>query len=388
MSSRNSTVGARKTRPGEVVARRYPDETAGPLPASRDVDVQASTAAALERLRPGRDSLSRDKVDGIQRARILAAMGEVVSERGVGAATVATVVARAGVSRRTFYELFADREECFLAAFDHAIALASAAVLPEYERAGGWRERIRAGLAALLGFLDEEPDLGALCVVHSLGAGPVALERRAGIVDALIAVVDAGRTVPSRGSRKGTPLAPLTAEGVVGAVLAVIHARLAARDKQPMLGLLGSLMNMIVLPYLGAAAANRELSRGPPPRRGRPPPAAGGPARACAAQACSGGPVEGSGYASHLSHGQGADRYRHALGGLQPAGGRRRRHCRSGADIQALAAPHLARFDREHRGRAQQGRSQRLAAHRQGRGSRADDPRRGHAQRAQLTSYP
>jgi AcrR family transcriptional regulator/DNA-binding MarR family transcriptional regulator len=234
-------------------------------------------AVALERLRPGRDSLSRDKVDGIQRARILAAMGEVVSERGVAAATVATVVARAGVSRRTFYELFADREACFLAAFDHAIALAAAVVLPEYEGAGEWRERMRAGLLALLGFLDEEPDLGTLCIVHSLGAGPVALERRGEIVQALIAAVDEGREAPARGSRKGTPLAPLTAEGVVGAVLAVIHARLAARGREPMVALLGSLMNMILLPYLGAATANRELARPAPPARPRPRRAAGDP---------------------------------------------------------------------------------------------------------------
>jgi AcrR family transcriptional regulator/DNA-binding MarR family transcriptional regulator len=240
----------------------------------------------LERLRPGRDSLSRDKVDGIQRARILAAMGEVVAEQGLGAATVATVVAKAGVSRRTFYELFADREECFLAAFDHAIALASAAVLPEYGCVGGWRERVRAGLAALLRFLDEEPDLGALCVVHSLGAGPVALARRKQIVDALIAVVDEGRDTPARGSRKGTPLAPLTAEGVVGAVLAVIHARLVSRSAsasrrarrgEPMLSLLGSLMNMIVLPYLGGAAANRELTRPVPRLRVLPRRSAGDP---------------------------------------------------------------------------------------------------------------
>jgi AcrR family transcriptional regulator len=225
----------------------------------------------LERLRAGRESMSRDKVDGIQRARILAAMGQVVAEEGLGAATVASVVARAGVSRRTFYELFADREECFLAAFDHAIALATQAVLPAYGQAQGWREQMRAGLTALLVFLDEEPALGALCVVQSLGAGPVALERRQQIVAALIAAVDEGRHAPGRAERRRTPLAPLTAEGVVGAVLAVIHARLVTRPKQPMSALLGELMNMIVLPYRGAAAANRELARPLPAAAARRP---------------------------------------------------------------------------------------------------------------------
>jgi AcrR family transcriptional regulator len=222
---------------------------------------------ALERLRPGRDSLSRDKVDGIQRARILSAMATVVAEQGLPAATVANVVARAGISRRTFYELFADREACFIATFDHAIALAGAAVLPEYERPGMWRDRIRAGLSAFLEFLDDEPELGALCVVHSLGAGPAALDRRAGIVAGLIAAVNKGE---GEGARKSTPTAPLTAEGVVGAVLAVIHARLVAPTGRPMVELLGPLMNMIVLPYQGVAAANRELARSASKTRARP----------------------------------------------------------------------------------------------------------------------
>jgi AcrR family transcriptional regulator len=231
----------------------------------------AQAAAALERLRPGRDSLSRDKVDGIQRLRILTAMGEVVAERGVAGATVANVVARAGVSRRTFYELFADREECFLAAFDHAVGLAGEAVLPAYEREGRWQERIRAGLAALLGFLDEEPSFGALVVVHALGAGPVALERRARIVRALIDAVDEGRAAGA--ARRGAQQpAPLTAEGVVGAVLAVIHARLAERERgEPLIGLLGQLMSAVVLPYLGSAAAAKELARPVPKARPRPP---------------------------------------------------------------------------------------------------------------------
>jgi AcrR family transcriptional regulator len=229
---------------------------------------------ALGRLRPGRDSLSRDKVDGIQRARILSAMAEVVAEQGLAAATVAAVVARAGVSRRTFYELFADREECFLAAFDHAAGLAAAVVLPEYERSGVWRERIRAGLAAFLEFLDEEPNMGALCVVHSLGGGPAAMERRARIVEGLIAVVNEGE---ASGAHRSAPTAPLTAEGVVGAVLAVIHARLVVPTGRPMVELLGPLMNMIVLPYQGVAAANRELARPAPKAPVRPRRPAGDP---------------------------------------------------------------------------------------------------------------
>jgi AcrR family transcriptional regulator len=193
--------------------------------------------------------------------RILAAMGEVASERGAGAVTVAHVVARAGVSRRTFYDLFADREECFLAAFEEAIGRVTALVLEAYARADAWRGRIRAGLWAALVWLDEEPALARMCVVESLAAGPRALERRAIVLRALVTAVDEGRgDVP----RRGTQPPPLTAEGVVGAVLSVIHTRLLDPGAEPLTGLLGELMSVIVLPYLGQAAAQKELHKPAP----------------------------------------------------------------------------------------------------------------------------
>jgi AcrR family transcriptional regulator/DNA-binding MarR family transcriptional regulator len=211
---------------------------------------------------------------------MVAAMVEVARERGLGGATVAHIVARSGVSRRTFYELFEDREACFLAAFELAVGRAAAGVVPAYRAGGGWVGRIRAGLGALLEFLDDEPGLGGLCVVDALGAGPVALEYRARVVGVLIDVVDEGRgqaRVPAGVDR-------LTAEGVVGAVLAVLHARLidaanargasragsgsaAGAGCGSMVGLLGPFMAMIVLPYLGRAAADREIARPVPQRR-------------------------------------------------------------------------------------------------------------------------
>jgi AcrR family transcriptional regulator len=230
----------------------------------------------------------RGGVADIQRARMIAAMAQVARERGVGATTVADVVARAGVSRRTFYELFENRDDCFRAAFDHAIERAARRVLPAYESARGWRERMRDGLEALLEFLDDEPDLGALSVVDALGAGPAALERRAEVVQVLIDAVHEGR----REMRASAKPSRLTAEGVVGAVLSVLHVRLSsggaggpggAREgnggAQSMVRLLGPLMAMIVLPYKGQAAAAREASR-PAPRRPRAAPRGEDPLRA------------------------------------------------------------------------------------------------------------
>jgi AcrR family transcriptional regulator len=204
--------------------------------------------------------------------RLLTAMADVAAKHGVARVTVAHVVARSGVSRRTFYELFDDREACFLAAFDHGLAQAASAVVPGYERQGKWHDQVRAGLAALLAFFDARPEWGRVLVLGALGAGPTALRRRTQILATLIEIVDRGRTEASANTRKTMP--PLIAEGVVGAVLSVVHARMLVQKPEPLSGLLGSLMGMVVLPYLGANAALKELTRPNPepglavPRRG------------------------------------------------------------------------------------------------------------------------
>jgi len=201
-------------------------------------------------------------VTEIQRVRILGAMAEVASERGAGAASVAHVVARAGVSRRTFYDLFEDREDCFLATFDEAVAQAAGPVVAAFGAEGRWRERVRAALLALLIFFEEEAALARFCVVEALAAGPHALERRSRVLDRLVWAVDQGRA--ERPLRVPEP-PPLAAEGAVGAVLSVIHRRLAANGKEPLTDLLGELTSAIVLPYLGVSAAQKELHRAAPP---------------------------------------------------------------------------------------------------------------------------
>jgi AcrR family transcriptional regulator len=227
------------------------------------------------RKRSGEEAVAPNRVAEIQRQRIIGAMAEVAAEKGAANVTVAHIVARAGISRRTFYEIFEDREACLLAALEEAIGQAAASVLPAYASQQRWRERVRAGLGALLLFLDDEPGLGRLCVVEALGAGDRALERRADCLAALIAAVDEGRQEIS--GAKQPP--PMTAEGVVGAVFSIVHARILARDSAggrgvaPLSSLLGELMAVIVLPYLGSARAQQELSKPaptPPQNRSRP----------------------------------------------------------------------------------------------------------------------
>jgi AcrR family transcriptional regulator len=179
-------------------------------------------------------------------------------------ATVADVVARAGVSRRAFYELYADREDCLQAAFELGLRLAGAEMYTAYTREARWQDGVRAALAELLCLLDREPALARLGVVYALGGGARVLQRRLEAIEVLCEYVDRGRL---EGSGRTDP-PEVAAEGVVGAVLAVLHTRLlsgAANRGGPLIGLLGPLMHLILLPYVGAAKAGRELTR-PAPR--------------------------------------------------------------------------------------------------------------------------
>jgi AcrR family transcriptional regulator len=194
----------------------------------------------------------------------------VVSEYGYEGMSVARVTERAGVSRRTFYDLFEDREDCFLAAFEDIAGRMERLILASSHPGSSWREEIRSTLLQLLKFLDEEPEAGVLMVVDALKAGPRVLQRRVEILEQLSGAIHRGGSH----ARTGQELPPLTGEGIVGALLGVVHTRLLQADPGSMVELLNPLMGIVVLPYLRAGVAKRELRRLAParhdPRRSDP----------------------------------------------------------------------------------------------------------------------
>ncbi len=220
--------------------------------------VRRSGAAVVE---PARGtSVPREQLVEIQRSRLLAAAVVAVDELGYADTTVSDITGRARVSRRTFYELFSNREECLAAVLEDVVAL----IEGEVEAAGleglGWRERVRGGLWVILSFLDREPALARVCVVQALRGGPRLLARREEVLAGLAGLVDEGRVESARGGG----CSALTAEGVVGAAFAIVYARLLRGERKPLTGLLGELVGMIVLPYMGVAAARREQVRSMP----------------------------------------------------------------------------------------------------------------------------
>jgi len=191
-------------------------------------------------------------------------MAEAMAERGADGAcvTVGEVIARAGVSEAEFHEQFHDREACLLAAFDLGVERARRRMVSAYDAELRWLDAIKAGLAEFLRFLDREPALGRLLVIYAMGGGGRVLRRRAQVVEALAAVIDRGRLEIPAGRHRP---ASVTAEGVIGAVLTIVQNRLLDERKTAAIDLFGQLVSIVVLPYLGAGVARRELSR-PAPR--------------------------------------------------------------------------------------------------------------------------
>jgi AcrR family transcriptional regulator/DNA-binding MarR family transcriptional regulator len=224
-------------------------------------EAEPAVEPTLARRRRGELGSPRAPMFAIQRSRILAATVAAVDEHGFAETSVASIVTRSRVSRRTFYEMFANRDECLAAVLEEAVAR----VRVELAQAGlgglVWCERLRVGLWRILAFLEREPALARVCVVQALGGGAAVLGLRERLFVELAGVVDGGRFESARGEE----CAPLTAEGLVGAAFMIVYARLLAGADELLTGLLGELMGLIVLPYLGPGAARRERARPVPP---------------------------------------------------------------------------------------------------------------------------
>jgi AcrR family transcriptional regulator len=170
----------------------------------------------------GPHGLSRAEVAESQRMRLMAAFTELLAERGYAAITVGELARRAAVSRAAFYEHFADKEACLLAAYDR-FATALVAAMAVQARDAGWEDFIEGTLTGYLGALEGDPIAARAFIVEMDGAGPTARRRRRDAIHGF------------------------------AALLAERHAAIRAREPS-----LGALPERV---YLGLALGVRELVR-------------------------------------------------------------------------------------------------------------------------------
>jgi AcrR family transcriptional regulator len=207
----------------------------------------------LARLPPGRHGLPREFVVHNQRERLIAGLAEAIAENGYSGTTIAHITRHAAVSRRTFYEHFSSKDECFVAAYDTVMAELRERVSAAFEGADDWPHAVKAGIGAMLEFLAAEPSLARLCMVEALVAGPVVVERYDAAIQSFVPYFQSGRE--GRPPEVLARLSPTTEEALVGGMVSLISRRIIAGKAEELEELLPDLVEFTLTPYVGSAEA-------------------------------------------------------------------------------------------------------------------------------------
>jgi AcrR family transcriptional regulator len=191
----------------------------------------------------GRHGLLRSFVATNQRERILAAVCQAAAELGYAEMNVEAIIARAGVSRRTFYEHFKNKEDAFLAAYDAVVRRQARDIRRAYFGETTVRERLRAGIKAYLQLMASEPDLARMCIVEVLAAGPRAMARRNEAMRMFAEIIEDNIHELIPGCRR----AALVAETIVGGIHEVVLSRILAHRIDELPGLADDLLATILM---------------------------------------------------------------------------------------------------------------------------------------------
>lgn len=192
-----------------------------------------------------------------QRERIIAAVAQVASVHGYGEMSVQHIVREAGVSRRTFYEQFKNKDQAFLAAYDGASGLLIASIRHAIDAESTPETKVSAGFGAFLELLAASPAFAKMCIVEVLAAGPEAIARRARTMEEFTRMFEEG----AQEALGDAAPSPLIAETIVGGVYETVYRRIARGETAELLKLLPDLTESALLPYVGDGRARAERRR-------------------------------------------------------------------------------------------------------------------------------
>jgi AcrR family transcriptional regulator len=219
-----------------------------------DPPLNESNGDKATKLPRGPHALPQDVVVAHQRQRLLDAAADAMAEEGYAELTVRDLIDRAGVSRRTFYQLFEDKIECVFAAHERAFERLSEAIVGACRAELAWHDRVAAAIVASLAFAVESPSDAQLVVVACHTASEPKLASRGHAAhEQLAELLRTGR------GQDGVVHAPpeLTEQAVVGAAMAVVGARLLAGDVASLPLLAPELIEVVLTPFLGDGEAHR-----------------------------------------------------------------------------------------------------------------------------------
>ena len=212
-----------------------------------------SLSERLSKLPTGRHLIPRDFVHQNQRERILLATAELVAERGYQKTTIELIAKTARVALATFYEQFASKEECFLAAFDESVVAAGAVFDELLDSERPWPEQIASGLEILLEMVVGEEARARLVLVEAQAAGAAALARYHSMLERVAPKLREGRALNPRAGRLPDGLEV----SIAGGLAWLLHQRLVAGRDDDIEGLLPEMLQVTLTPYVGEAEAAR-----------------------------------------------------------------------------------------------------------------------------------
>jgi AcrR family transcriptional regulator len=208
----------------------------------------------------GRHGLAPEAVAESQRARLLTGMKAAVAEHGYAEISISDVIARAGVSRKTFYQQFDGKDECFAVAYGEEMDRVLDVTLSAFEAEGPpWSRRLRGALMALCAALAGNPAAATLCFVEVHDAGPATTARRREALRAMLPLFEAA---PSE-LLEGLPFAESLRMGRIGDLMEMLHREIAAGEGARLPRLVPQLTYLMALPFLGPERAARELDGEP-----------------------------------------------------------------------------------------------------------------------------
>ncbi len=172
--------------------------------------------------------------------------------------SVQDVVREAGVSRRTFYEQFKNKDDSFLAAYDEASGRLLATIRAAIDAETTFEEKASAGFRSFLELLAASPAFAKMCIVEVLAAGPDAIARRARTMEEFTGFFE---EAAAQMLARENPPSPVIAETIVGGVYETVYRRIARGETAELPKLLPDLVESALLPYVGEhkAAAQRKL---------------------------------------------------------------------------------------------------------------------------------
>jgi AcrR family transcriptional regulator len=214
----------------------------------------------MDRLPRGRHGLSPEFVARNQRDRLIAALILTLAEVGYQKTTVSMIGRRAGVSKSDFYKHFDSKDDCFLAAYDHAVDRIRTAVVEACAAVptADWPGRVRAGVVALLTLIAGEPPLATIVLAEGLRAGRGIYDRYQAAVESFVPLLREG--APDPPSAAAVPAA--TDEAVVGGIASLLSRRVIGGEAADLTKLVPDLLEFTLAPHLGTEGARRIISAG------------------------------------------------------------------------------------------------------------------------------